>query len=51
MVLFWSIWKPPYVLTAVLGGGYFWSLIDNQKRTWHDILVGTVVVRRRVRLQ
>ena len=35
---------------GLLGAGYFWSLIDSQNRTWHDIIVGTVVVRRRVRL-
>jgi uncharacterized RDD family membrane protein YckC len=35
---------------GLLGVGYFWGIIDRQHRTWHDILLGTVVVRRRVRL-
>ncbi len=35
---------------GLLGAGCFWSLTDSQHRTWHDIIVGTVVVRRRVRL-
>jgi len=39
------------VSLALFGAGYFWALIDSRHRTWHDLLVGTVVVRRRVRLR
>lgn len=28
-----------------LGLGYLWSLIDPQRRTWHDLASGTVLVR------
>lgn len=30
---------------AVLGLGFIWSLIDKEKRTWHDILSGTKLVK------
>ncbi len=26
-----------------LGAGYFWALVDAEKRTWHDIASGTVL--------
>ncbi|MGE0081977.1 MAG: RDD family protein [Thiohalomonadaceae bacterium] len=29
---------------AVLGLGFFWSLIDREKRTWHDLVSETVLV-------
>jgi uncharacterized RDD family membrane protein YckC len=33
-------------VSALLGGvGYFWALIDKDKRSWHDIFSMTVVVR------
>ena len=28
---------------ACLGAGYWWALIDTQKRTWHDIASSTVL--------
>jgi len=31
--------------TAALGIGFLWSLGNSQKRTWHDILSGTRLVR------
>jgi uncharacterized RDD family membrane protein YckC len=30
---------------AALGIGFWWALFDAQRRTWHDIAAGTVVVR------
>lgn len=39
------------VSLALCGAGYFWALIDSRHRTWHDLIVGSVVVRRRVRLR
>lgn len=30
---------------AFLGLGFFWMLVDPQRRTWHDLLSGTRVVR------
>ena len=30
---------------CVLGLGFFWSLFDERKRTWHDIASGTVMVQ------
>lgn len=27
-----------------LGAGFLWSVLDNRKRTWHDLLAGTEVV-------
>jgi uncharacterized RDD family membrane protein YckC len=35
---------------ACFGAGFFWAIVDSRHRTWHDRVVGTVVVRRRVRL-
>ncbi len=34
---------------GLLCAGYLWPIIDKHRRTWHDVLCGTVVVRRRVR--
>ncbi|HET8698110.1 MAG TPA: RDD family protein [Gammaproteobacteria bacterium] len=28
-----------------LGLGYWWYLVDRRRRTWHDVLSGTAVVR------
>jgi uncharacterized RDD family membrane protein YckC len=33
-----------YWISAVLGLGYLWILIDNKRRGWHDMLAGTMVV-------
>ena len=30
---------------AAAGAGFLWSLADNQKRTWHDIVSGTRLIR------
>jgi uncharacterized RDD family membrane protein YckC len=36
-----------YILSALpLGVGFIWAAFDARKRTWHDLLCGTVVVRR-----
>ena len=35
-----------YYLSALpLGLGYFWALIDDKNRAWHDLLAGTIVVK------
>ena len=34
------------VSVAVCGLGLLWILVDPQNRTWHDLLAGTLVVRR-----
>jgi uncharacterized RDD family membrane protein YckC len=39
------------VSLACFGAGYYWILVDPLHRTWHDRLVGTVVVQRKVRLR
>lgn len=33
---------------ALFGAGFLWAIVDDKHRTWHDMLAGTVVVRRRV---
>jgi len=33
------------VSLAALGIGFWWALFDAQRRTWHDIAAGTVMVR------
>jgi uncharacterized RDD family membrane protein YckC len=30
---------------AAAGLGFWWALVDPQKRTWHDLATGTLVVR------
>jgi len=30
---------------AAAGIGFFWSLVDHDRRTWHDIASGTTLVR------
>jgi len=30
---------------ALLGAGFWWALFDPQKRAWHDLAAGTLVVR------
>ncbi|MCB0132757.1 MAG: RDD family protein [Caldilineaceae bacterium] len=33
------------ILSALpLGAGYFWTLLDDRRQTWHDRMAGTVVV-------
>ncbi|MCK5689975.1 RDD family protein, partial [Myxococcota bacterium] len=34
---------------AAFGAGFFWVLVDRHRRTWHDILAGTVVVNSRIK--
>ncbi|MEE8409509.1 MAG: RDD family protein [Myxococcota bacterium] len=36
------------VSLALFGAGFFWSILDAKHRTWHDLLSGTVLVRRHV---
>jgi uncharacterized RDD family membrane protein YckC len=33
------------VSLAVFGAGFWWALFDAEKRAWHDIAAGTLVVR------
>jgi uncharacterized RDD family membrane protein YckC len=30
---------------AAVGAGFLWSLVDAERRTWHDLASGTVLVR------
>ncbi|MBI3178025.1 MAG: RDD family protein [Deltaproteobacteria bacterium] len=32
------------VSIACFGAGYFWSIVDRHRRTWHDLLTGTLLV-------
>ena len=32
------------------GAGFFWAILDPYHRTWHDLVAGTVLVDRRIRL-
>jgi uncharacterized RDD family membrane protein YckC len=34
------------VSLAALGMGFWWALAEPQKRTWHDIAAGTVMMRK-----
>jgi len=34
-----------WVSLAALGAGFWWSLIDRERRSWHDLAAGTVLVR------
>jgi uncharacterized RDD family membrane protein YckC len=35
------------LLSCIAGGaGFFWSWVDRQHRTWHDLYAGTVIVQR-----
>lgn len=31
---------------AIIGIGFFWILFDKRKKSWHDLIAGTLVVRR-----
>lgn len=33
-----------YLSMFVMGLGYIWALFDNENRTWHDLITGTIVV-------
>jgi uncharacterized RDD family membrane protein YckC len=33
------------VSLAAAGLGFLWSLVDAERRTWHDLASGTVLVR------
>jgi len=33
------------VSLAALGAGFWWTLFDPQRRTWHDVAAGTTMVR------
>ena len=35
-----------YFVSAVLYLGYIWVFIDKRRRSWHDLVAGTVVIRR-----
>jgi uncharacterized RDD family membrane protein YckC len=35
-----------YASSAVFSLGFIWILIDRRRRGWHDLIAGTVVVRR-----
>lgn len=34
-----------FLSAAVAGAGFIWSLIDDRKRAWHDLLSGTRLYR------
>jgi len=34
-----------YVSGFFIGLGYIWALFDDRRRTWHDMLAGTIVIR------
>jgi uncharacterized RDD family membrane protein YckC len=34
-----------YVSGLCMGLGFFWALFDENKRTWHDLLAGTIVIK------
>ncbi len=33
-----------YISSSIFLAGFFWSLVDRRRQTWHDKLAGTVVV-------
>ena len=37
------------ISAALCGAGFFWAFVDGQYRTFHDMIMGAAVVRRRVR--
>lgn len=45
----WSALAVRYLIApvslAAAGLGFLWSFIDSQRRTWHDLISGTVLVR------
>jgi uncharacterized RDD family membrane protein YckC len=34
-----------YISGFIMGLGYIWALFDEQKRAWHDLFAGTLVVK------
>jgi uncharacterized RDD family membrane protein YckC len=34
-----------FVSLAALGLGFLWCLLDSERRAWHDIVAGTLLVR------
>ena len=36
-----------YALSSILAGGFLWMLTNSARQTWHDMLVGSVVVQTR----
>lgn len=43
-----AVWLRYLVATlslATFGLGFFWALFDPQRRTWHDLAAGTLLVR------
>jgi len=34
---------------AAFGAGFFWAVVDPQRRTWQDVYAGTVLVHRKVK--
>jgi uncharacterized RDD family membrane protein YckC len=36
-----------YVASSVFYLGFIWIFLDKRRRGWHDLIAGTVVVRRR----
>jgi uncharacterized RDD family membrane protein YckC len=34
-----------YISGLMMGLGYIWALFDDEKRTWHDMFAGTLVVK------
>jgi uncharacterized RDD family membrane protein YckC len=41
----WLRFGVALVSAAAAGCGYWWALFDAQRRTWHDLAAGTLVVR------
>ena len=38
-------WAALAATLAAAGLGFAWALVDRERRTWHDIASGTVMVR------
>ena len=41
----WGRYAAATVSLAAAGLGFAWSLVDRERRTWHDLASGTVMVR------
>ena len=41
----WLRYAVSVVSLAAGGLGFLWSLVDAERRTWHDLASGTVLVR------
>ena len=48
---FWRMVLRDYIGKAISGAicylGFIWALLDSNKRTWHDKIAGTIVVKER----